>query len=144
MDSFSAARIPVSVLTVATILGVLGFGRALLMLIAAWLAYRGGVAIAFQSYLPFLVQLGIGLLVIAISVGIVARVRLAWTAGVLVTIGMLCEEVIRAMRLANDPDGSATFGILGSAVYVAAMIAVIALLLQRTSRDYQRNTSAPV
>lgn len=130
-----AVRIPPPVVAVALLLGTLGAGRALLMMVTGWLAYRAGAA-DLQSYLPFIGHFAIGLFVLAVAVALVARVRLAWGAAILVSLGMLIEEVIRFSYSGVDAEELISLRRLLSLAYVAAMAAILVLLMRKSSRDY--------
>jgi len=131
----TVAKFPSPLLAAVLVMGTLGGGRAFLMILFGWAAYRGG-ATNFHDYLAFAAHFGIGIVVLAIAVGVFAKIRVAWIAAVLACLALLVEEAVRLAYVGGEPSGFASLRALGSVIYLFSIVVLLALFVRKNSRDY--------
>jgi hypothetical protein len=120
-------------------MGTLGGGRSLLMLLLSWSAYQEG-AVQLTNHIFFIAHFIVGILVLAIAIALVLRMRWAWPAALGACLGMLIEEILRAVPLVST-EGTLSLASLASAIYVASMVAMVVLLIRRSARNFLREAS---
>jgi hypothetical protein len=130
-----APRFPSPLLAAVLVMGTLGGGRAFLMILFGWAAYRAG-ATTLHDYLPFAAHFGIGIVVLGIAVGVFAKIRGAWITAILACLGLLLEEAFRLAYIGEQPGGFTSPRALGSIIYLLSIVVLFALLVRKNSRNY--------